>query len=63
MARNYQKYAVYGCSVKILPKAFFPSAVTEANIQGISAATTTDYQSATAPDLGHTLYNQVSTEM
>ena len=59
MASIFQKYAVYGLAVKIIPKNFLPSSTAEANIRGIASATMTDCDiSGTQPRL-----NGVSVDM
>lgn len=41
-ARNFQKYAVYGVHVKVIPKEFFPESSSTENVRAIHCATTTD---------------------
>lgn len=46
MARNFQKYAVYGVGIKVVPKEFFPESTSTENVRAIHSGTTTDMDSS-----------------
>lgn len=46
MARNYNKYRIYGIKVKIIPKEFFPTAAGDKSVRGIHIGTFPDYDQA-----------------
>lgn len=43
VARIFQKYAIYGVSVRLIQKEFFPENSSSANVRGIASGTVPDY--------------------
>lgn len=48
VARIFQKYAIYGVSVRLVQKEFFPENSSSANVRGIASGTIPDYDPSTA---------------